>query len=395
MASNVEDPGQKSTKSVTLDVDPPAAAAVGNSTSTNASADAENEEGEVERKHVDDELAAMFGGMKKKKKASKKTQFAVDLDNLPARRDFQAPTTIAGDKAKKEEAAAAAAASAAATAEPASPAGVAAAEGMEDGDLNFGELKKKKKKGKSTKLAEFEKELAEAEAAAAAEEEDEEEGGAGDEDEGANGEDVVDRTAEGDLGDNPFAHDAGADAGGAGAGAGINDKPDDQQAWIGSERDYHYSELLGRIFKTLRQHNPALSGDKKKYTIVPPSVQREGSKKTMFANSLDICKRMHREPEHVYSFLFAELGTIGNVDGSQRLIIKGRFQPKQIENVLRKYIVEYVTCKTCKSPNTILSKENRIYFMTCSTCGSTRSVSAIKTGFQAVTGKRSKLRAAA
>lgn len=37
-------------------------------------------------------------------------------------------------------------------------------------------------------------------------------------------------------------------------------------------------------------------------------------------------------------FLFAELGTSGSVDGSRRLVIKGRFQQKQIENVLRRYI---------------------------------------------------------
>jgi translation initiation factor 2 subunit 2 len=83
-----------------------------------------------------------------------------------------------------------------------------------------------------------------------------------------------------------------------------------------------------------------LSGDKKKYTIVPPVVQRDGSKKTMFANVVDICKRLHRQPDHVIQFLFAELGTVGSLDGSQRLIIKGRFQPVQIEKVLRHYIGE-------------------------------------------------------
>lgn len=148
------------------------------------------------------------------------------------------------------------------------------------------------------------------------------------------------------------------------------------------------AQLLGRFFGVLRAHNPALSGDRKKYTIVPPQVARDGSKKTSFSNIIDICKRMHRQPEHVIQYLYAELGTVGSIDGSQRLIIKGRFQPKQIENVLRRYIVEYVTCKTCKSPNTSLLKDNRIYFIKCAACGSQRSVSAIKTGFQAQTGKR-------
>lgn len=102
------------------------------------------------------------------------------------------------------------------------------------------------------------------------------------------------------------------------------------------------------------------------------------------------------------------MGTTGSVDGASRLVIKGRFQPKQVENVLRRYIgtfpyctvsvfflnsrmaVEYVTCKTCKSPDTILMKENRIFFVVCESCGSRRSVNAIKSGYQAQVGKRSK-----
>ncbi|CAG8547409.1 13621_t:CDS:2, partial [Acaulospora colombiana] len=105
-----------------------------------------------------------------------------------------------------------------------------------------------------------------------------------------------------------------------------------EEAWLNSDRDYTYQELLGRVFHILRQNNPELAGEKKRYTIAPPSVHREGNKKTIFANIADICKKMHRQPEHVIQFLFAELGTSGSIDGSQRLIIKGRFQQKQLEN---------------------------------------------------------------
>lgn len=152
---------------------------------------------------------------------------------------------------------------------------------------------------------------------------------------------------------------------------------------------YPYSELLTRVFQILRKQNPDLAGEKKKYTIVPPSVHREGNKKTLFSNIIDICKRMNRAPEHVIQYLFAELGTTGSTDANQQLIIRGRFQQKQIENVLKRYIVEYVTCKTCKSPSTVLKRENRLFFQQCESCGSTRSVSAIKSGFKAQTEKRS------
>jgi hypothetical protein len=98
-------------------------------------------------------------------------------------------------------------------------------------------------------------------------------------------------------------------------------------------------QLLHRFYAQLHASNPALfSSSTKRYTIAPPQIMREGNKKSIFANIPDICKRMHRQPEHVIQFMFAEMGTTGSVDGSGRLVIKGRFQQKQIENVLRRYI---------------------------------------------------------
>lgn len=156
-----------------------------------------------------------------------------------------------------------------------------------------------------------------------------------------------------------------------------------------------YELLLSRFFSLLSQKNPDhASSGARSYKIPPPQCLREGNKKTIFANINEICKRMKRTDEHVTQYLFAELGTSGSVDGSRRLVIKGRFQQKQIENVLRRYIMEYVTCKTCRSPDTELNKgENRLSFITCNSCGSRRSVTTIKTGFTAQVGKRKRQQA--
>ncbi|KAI0394070.1 domain found in IF2B/IF5-domain-containing protein [Xylariaceae sp. FL0594] len=153
-----------------------------------------------------------------------------------------------------------------------------------------------------------------------------------------------------------------------------------------------YDLLLGRFYDLLTEKNPDhASTGSRSYKIPPPQCLREGNKKTIFANIEDITKRMKRSSEHVTAYLFTELGTTGSVDGSKRLVIKGRFQQKQIESMLRKYIIEYVTCRTCKSPDTTLEKgENRLYFMTCNSCGSRRSVTAIRSGFTAQVGKRKK-----
>ncbi|CRL00294.1 CLUMA_CG013567, isoform A [Clunio marinus] len=169
---------------------------------------------------------------------------------------------------------------------------------------------------------------------------------------------------------------------------------DNAITWAGSDRDYTYDELLHRVFDIISEKNPDMAaGRKPKFVMRPPQVLRVGTKKTSFANFTEICKTLHRQPKHLLDFLLAELGTSGSVDGNSQLIIKGRFQPKQIENVLRRYIKEYVTCHTCRSPETILQKDTRIFFLQCESCGSRCSVASIKSGFQAVTSKRAAMRA--
>lgn len=137
-----------------------------------------------------------------------------------------------------------------------------------------------------------------------------------------------------DLEDGEEGADATEDAGDMDEGTGI---------WAHDEtKNIGYNMLLQRFFSQLSQKNPdhALSGTKS-YKIPPPQCMREGNRKTVFANIADICKRMKRTEEHVTAYLFAELGTNGSVDGSRRLVIKGRFQQKQIENVVRKYISKW------------------------------------------------------
>jgi translation initiation factor 2 subunit 2 len=251
----------------------------------------------------------------------------------------------------------------------------------EDGEVDLSALKKKKKKVKAPLVDDFEAKLA----------------AAGGDEEKVLADDAAEKQS--------AKVEAGLQEGDLIQGTGI---------WAHDEtKPINYESLLSRFFLMLSDSHPDLGGSgMKSYKIPPPQCLREGNKKTIFANIAEICKRMKRTDEHVTQFLFAELGTSGSVDGSRRLVIKGRFQQKQIENVLRRYIgkflalklpafhirkltistVEYVTCKTCRSPDTELNKgENRLYFVTCNSCGSRRSVTAIKTGFSAQVGKRKRM----
>ena len=148
--------------------------------------------------------------------------------------------------------------------------------------------------------------------------------------------------------------------------------------------DYTYEELLDRVVSLLQANNPDLV-EKKRRNIKPPQLTLMSSKKTLWINFQEICTMMQRPADHVFQFFMAELGTEGSIDGNQRLVIRGKYVPKYIESLLRKYVVEYVTCGMCRSPNTDLEKDSgsRLYFCKCRDCGSSRSVAPIRSGYHA------------
>ena len=62
-------------------------------------------------------------------------------------------------------------------------------------------------------------------------------------------------------------------------------------SWANSDRDYTYEELLNHVFNIIKEKNPdIIAGEKKKLVMRPPQVLRVGTKKTSFANFLEICK---------------------------------------------------------------------------------------------------------
>lgn len=167
------------------------------------------------------------------------------------------------------------------------------------------------------------------------------------------------------------------------------------QPWDATDRDYSYQELINRAFQFLHGKNPSLAGgasQRKKVTLQLPQVAREGTKKTVFLNFGSTCKSIHRQQDHLLAYLCAELGTNGNIQEGGRLVIKGRFSAEGIGNVLKRYMLEYVVCTSCRSPDTVLMRDatTRLYFVSCESCGAKRSVAPIRQGFMAQVERRKK-----
>jgi translation initiation factor 2 subunit 2 len=74
------------------------------------------------------------------------------------------------------------------------------------------------------------------------------------------------------------------------------------------------------------------------------------------------------------------MGNVGFSTYLSKIAIKIVVQQKQIENLFRKYITEYVQCQICKRQNTELVKDEkmRLWTLVCRDCKCKRTVPTIK-----------------
>lgn len=144
-----------------------------------------------------------------------------------------------------------------------------------------------------------------------------------------------------------------------------------------SDNEIHsYMYLLDRFYSRMGSSSIY---DQIKIVHTIPQLSR-APKKTVWINFQQTAKIMNRNPNHLLDFTLSELCATGTYDSDKRLTIKGRYTPTNIDTIQKKYISEYITCKTCGENDTILKKEARLYFILCQKCSSTFPVPPIKTG---------------
>ena len=337
------------------------------------------------QENEDAELKAMFGDMKKKKK---KKEIPLDLVTAPI---FPQRTSYVRPPQPDE---------ASGTSTPPAPASE---------EVDFADLKKKKKK-KSVKKAAFDLEAFEKELGDAPPSDDASDAASDD----------------GDLGDDPFAAPDGPAAVEHG-----------REPWLASDRDYTYSEvrrarlaraaadraaapapLLHRAPRVepvapLRGgqalHDRAARDPARRCVPRPPparpaptaraQARRSPSSRTC-PTSASACTASRTTSSSSSSPSSAPPAASTARGASSSRAASSRSRSRTCSGgtsvrvrparpcVLIAPAVEYVTCKTCKSPDTLLEKEHRIDFVSCQSCGSRRSVGAIKSGFKAQVGKR-------
>ena len=129
-----------------------------------------------------------------------------------------------------------------------------------------------------------------------------------------------------------------------------------------------YEKLLERAKSNL----PEIKIGSERFEM-PKAVGHVQGNKTIISNFANIAKIFNRDQLHLLKYLLIELATPGNIDGP-RLVLGRKISASLINDKIKQYAEEFVICPTCKKPDTILKKEERITTLKCMACGAKHPV---------------------
>jgi translation initiation factor 2 subunit 2 len=132
-----------------------------------------------------------------------------------------------------------------------------------------------------------------------------------------------------------------------------------------------YEQMLSEAMSKL----PKNAVEKKRF-IVPVVVSFIQGNKTIVKNFSEVVSALRRDERHLSKYLLKQLATPGVVEGGT-LVLSRKVEQSMIQRKIEDYIREYVYCKVCQEPDTVLVKGDRIISMKCEACGARSAVKGI------------------
>lgn len=134
----------------------------------------------------------------------------------------------------------------------------------------------------------------------------------------------------------------------------------------------HYDTYLQWLNSIDEYNGQKVLQDKLK---VPVPVVVRVNRSSMWTNMQLTAEQLNRTTDHMVNFVTVELSCKTSVTGDSQLCMGGKFNSKNIQNVLTKYIRDYVQCPQCLGGLTRLEKDAvlRTWFVVCD-CGGKKSV---------------------
>jgi len=131
----------------------------------------------------------------------------------------------------------------------------------------------------------------------------------------------------------------------------------------------------GELLKKAKEKLPSLSQETSRFEVPKVLGHLQGNR-TVISNFFQLVSILRRSKEHFLKFLLKELATPGELRG-ELLILGTKVGSERINEKIRKYVEEYVTCKTCGKPDTKLEKEGDFLYLVCQACGAKKIVKGI------------------
>ncbi|WUR03370.1 eukaryotic translation initiation factor 2 subunit beta [Vairimorpha necatrix] len=157
---------------------------------------------------------------------------------------------------------------------------------------------------------------------------------------------------------------------------------------IDTPTELQYYTLLKNAMSILKKDKEDRSSNKLR---LPLEVKREGIRTKV--NIVEIADILDREVFHITKFITSELMAEGSVKDDGYLWIKGNFLKAKIQEVLRKFIENFVVCKSCDGiEDTAIIKEQRLFYLQCNKCGGRHCVGNDIDGLSSKSGVKPKLR---
>ncbi|AHC51297.1 translation initiation factor IF-2 subunit beta [Sulfolobus acidocaldarius SUSAZ] len=128
--------------------------------------------------------------------------------------------------------------------------------------------------------------------------------------------------------------------------------------------DKNYEQLLDRLYDRLPD-----KAQKSGQQNLPNLIVLQVGNTTIIRNFSEYCDRIRREDKLCMRYLLKELAAPGSLGENGQLVIQGKFSSQVVTMLMERFLKMYVQCSTCRSFDTILKRDKKVWIISCLACG--------------------------
>ena len=121
-------------------------------------------------------------------------------------------------------------------------------------------------------------------------------------------------------------------------------------------------------------------GDDPHYRYKMPSISVKIESKnggtTIIDNIDTISNKIGREANEIQKYFRKELSCNVKYDSEKGIVISALKETEDLQNILTKYIDDYVLCPECNNPETVKTVHKKKIKLTCAACGKTSCINS-------------------